>query len=250
MAEVLRRYASPADVAKALRAAQVRIDSGELKRALPKNATPEDLAEFRKSNGIPEKPTDYDINLGNGVTVGEQDRALIDQYFLKAAHESHQTPDQVKATLKSYYAMEEARTAARHEQDKQQQEAAERELIGEWGAELRGNINRIRQLLDSVSPADMDLADLVLNGRLADGTPIGSHPATLKALLGIELMRNPAGIVGVAGGGPAGVDDEIASIEKTMRTNRAAYNKDEKMQERYRSLLDAREKLRSQHKAA
>ena len=33
------------------------------------------------------------------------------------------------------------------------------------------------------------------------------------------------------------IESEIAKIEDTMRKNRSAYNKDEKMQERYRQLL-------------
>jgi hypothetical protein len=35
-------------------------------------------------------------------------------------------------------------------------------------------------------------------------------------------------------------ESEIAEIEKTMRTDRKAYNADVKMQQRYRELLEAR----------
>jgi len=37
------------------------------------------------------------------------------------------------------------------------------------------------------------------------------------------------------------IADEIATIERTMRENRPAYNRDERMQARYRQLLEARE---------
>jgi len=80
--------------------------------------------------------------------------------------------------------------------------------------------------------------------------PVGSSPAALKLLLGLALMENPAGALVPAGAGPSGISDEIAQIEKFMNTNRAAYNKDERMQARYRDLIDAREKVESRAKAA
>src|ERR1700758_5352632 len=62
--ERLGRYASPADVAKALIAAQNKISSGELKPALGKNASAEEVAQWRKAHGIPEVPDKYDLDLG------------------------------------------------------------------------------------------------------------------------------------------------------------------------------------------
>ena len=60
------------------------------------------------------------------------------------------------------------------------------------------------------------------------------------------MIQNPAGVVvpGSHADPSKGVDDEISTIEKTMRTNRSEYNRDEKMQARYRELLGAREKLK------
>ena len=57
----------------------------------------------------------------------------------------------------------------------------------------------------------------------------------------------PAGFVAPAGSGSQAdsVAEEVAKIEKYMRENRAAYNKDAKAQERLRTLYDAQEKLAS-----
>lgn len=241
-AKALGRYATPADVAKALRAAQIKISSGELRAVLPKNPSAEQLAEWRQSNGIPESPEKYDLDLGGGLVVGEDDKPLVDD-FLKVAHQNNLTPDQTKAVLRGYYSAQEAVSTARAEEDRRIQDESEETLRGEWGTEFRGNINRVVQLLDRVAPDG--LAEQFLSGRLADGTPIGSSPAALKMLLGLSLIENPAGVLVPAGGSQSeGLDGEIAKIEKFMKTNRTAYNKDEKMQARYRDLLDAREKMK------
>jgi hypothetical protein len=43
-----------------------------------------------------------------------------------------------------------------------------------------------------------------------------------------------------------GLQGDLADIEKLIRTNRKAYNASDKMQARYRSLLDARKSAREQ----
>lgn len=245
--ESLTRYATPAEVAKALRAAQVKLTSGELKPVLGKNPSEQELADWRKSNGIPEAPEKYDVDLGKGFVIADSDKPLVD-VFLKEAHKTHQTPDQVKASLRAYFSVTEQVSQARAAEDVAVQDAAEEELRGEWGQEFRPNMSRIHQHLDRV--AGKDLKDLFLSGRLADGTPIGSSPAALKMLLGLALMENPAGVLVPGGAGPAGLDDEIKVIEKTMRTNRTEYNRNEVMQARYRDLLEARERMTKSPKAA
>ena len=236
----LARYDSPEAVTKALIAAQNRISSGELKSVLSKDAKPEEITAWRAENGIPETPDKYDLTLGDGLVVGKDDLPRVTK-FLEAAHGTNQTPDQVKASLRAYYALHEADTQARHDTDKREQEDATDALRAEWGPEYRRNLNLINGLMDTVGSADMK--QQFLNGRLASGVAVGNSPEALKMLLALALVNNPTGTVVPAGGGNQAdtVDDEITKIEKVMRTNRADYNKDEKMQARYRDLLTFRE---------
>lgn len=223
----LSRYASPQAVADALLAAQAKL--GEKGTRLPKDATPEQVSAWRQENGIPEDPKKYDLKL-DGVDL-EQDKALVDA-FLTSAHASNMTGDQVKASLKTYYEMVDSARQARVTQDSDLQVKAEDELRAEWGADYRRNINLVTNLLGD------ELKDKVLLGRLSDGTPIGSSPEMLRFLTSIALERNPTGVITPSGvTNEATIDSEIAKIEDTMRKNRSAYNKDEKMQERYRQLL-------------
>lgn len=235
------RYQSPAAAMDALIAAQNRISAGELKPVLGKNASVAEVAEWRKEHGIPETPDKYD--LGKDVKIEGMDPKLLSEVF-KAAHESNQTPEQVKATMKAWSQISNAVTEQRTEQDIKVQKDSEDALRSEWGGEFRRNINLIHGMLDgSASP---ELKNKILGGRLADGTPIGSSPEALKFLVGLALIQNPTGIVvpGAEGNQMQGVEDEIGKIEKVMKENRQAYFKDERMQARYRDLLGARETMK------
>jgi hypothetical protein len=99
----------------------------------------------------------------------------------------------------------------------------------------------IEGLLDT---APAGVKDLIKFGRLSDGTPIMANPDTIRWFNNMAREINPVTtVVPNAGANVSGaIDDEIAKIEKTMRTDRKAYNADDKMQARYRDLLSARER--------
>lgn len=237
----LQRYASPEALSDALIHAQNRISSGELKPVLKKDATPEQITEWRAANGIPDKPEGYD--LGKGAKVTPEAQVLLDRY-LPIAHAANMTPDQVKANLGFIAAMNKSDAVAQAERDVELEDAGEELLREEWGGEYKKNINFIHNLLNGA--ATPEFKDKLLGGRLADGTPIGSDPTALRFLMQLALVQNPTGTL-VAGfnENPAeGVDAEISKIEKVMREDRAAYNKDTKMQERLRELYGARENLK------
>jgi len=241
IAKQLSRYTSPEAMAEALIAAQNRIRSGELKSALPKNAKPEELAQWRKDNGIPEAADKYDLKFESGLVIGEEDKPVIDG-FLKAAHDQNYTPEQAKNAIEWYYKEQERQTEQRLQRDDQQRTETVDALNNEWGRDYRRNINMIEGLLSKFPDS---VRDQLKGGRLADGTAIFNHPEILRGFAALALEANPAGTLVPSGSGdPAkSVEEEIEKIEKSMRENRTAYNKDEKMQAKYRELLVAREKL-------
>lgn len=234
----LERYASPEVALQALIAAQNKISSGELRPKLGKDASPEQLAEWREAHGIPAAPDQYNL----GKDVEGMDGEWLKKVYAKA-HETNQTPDQIKASLGVLKELTLETQARRSEEDQRLKTESEEALRAEWGAEYRRNVNLINSLLDG--EANPELKEKVLGGRLADGTPFGSSPEMMRLLASLALIKNPTGIVvpGSEANPLKGVSEEIAAIEKVMRENRRAYNKDEKMQARYRDLLDARIKL-------
>jgi hypothetical protein len=231
MLQRLSRYGSPEDVAKALIAAQNRIASGELKPVLGKDASPEELKEWRQAHGIPEAPDKYD--LGKEVKLDEADKPIYDVLF-KAAHDSNQTPEQVKATVQAINRVKEAVAEHQEKQDQRFQQEGEDALRAEWGGEFRRNINLVHGLFDG--SGSQDLKDQVLSARLADGRPIGSSAEAMKMLLGLALIKNPAGVVVEGGSGVTGegIKTELEKLQKIPPAKKTA-----KQDERQRSLITA-----------
>lgn len=248
-AAVLKRYASPEAVADALIAAQNRIRSGELRPTLPANAKPEELATWRKDNGIPEKPADYDLKFDNGVVIGEQDKPVIDK-FLAAAHEQNMRPEQVKATVAWYYQEQERIAEEMAQRDEEHRLETLDALNVEWGKDFRREINMIHGVLARFPD---DVRQALEGARLPDGRGLFNHPEVMRGFAAIARELNPAGVLAPSGGGDIAqtLKTEIEQIEKWMSAPRKSpdgkkYWEDDKVQARYRDLLDMRMKMEKQ----
>lgn len=242
----LERFKSPGDIVKSWLSAEQKISSGEFKAELPKDATEEQITEYRNANGIPQEPTGYLDSLGDGLVVGEEDKEKFGS-FLETAHAANMPPAYVNAALAWYNEEQEATATAVIESDKQYARESEDSLRAEWGPEYRANVNTVKSFLDTAPVAEdgTSFTDLLMGARLADGTAFGSNPAALKWILGMAGEINPAGFIspGEAKTQAQGVEDEINKINEIMRTDRKKYDKDPAMQARYLQLLDAQEKL-------
>lgn len=247
-AKLFERFASPADLGKAYREALKKISSGELAKPLPKDATPEQVTEWRKGNGIPEKPEAYLENLPNGLVIGAEDKELFNG-FAAAMHEMNATPAQMHKAIEWYYGMQDAALAKVDKADKEAAQAATDTLRQDWGQDYRANINVAMSFLDSLGK---DLKPMVMDATLPDGSRLFNNVDFVKWIVGQAREINPAGHIVPSSGVPdlQGVEAEISKIEGVMRSNRTEYNRDTKMQERLRQLYDARIKLQSRGKAA
>jgi hypothetical protein len=245
----LKRYTSPKAWTDATFALRQKMDAGEIKASLPENATPEQVAEWRKTNGIPVEPKDYfEADAMKGLVVGEKDKPVIDE-FVSTMHEKNAKPEHVRSALDFYHKTIEARQAEQATKDAVAKENAEEALRSEWGGEFKGNKMAVANLISTMPEG---VQDKFMFGRLADGTPLTSDPDVIRWLANIAKEQNPAATIVPNNGGNQmqGVEEEIKKIETTMRTDRRTYDKDAKMQARYLELLTAREKLTARGKAA
>lgn len=209
---------------------------------LPEDPSAEELAEYRKQQGVPEKPEGYLEKLPDGLVVGADDRPFVD-VFLEKMHAANAPKGISDAALTAYYQIVEDQAAEQSQRELDAHNESISELTEEWGkADYKRNVN-VTNAFISTLPEGVGAA--LTSGKDAAGLPMGSNPAVVRWLAGLALEANPLATVVPGAGANAGsaIADEIASIEKTMRENRAAYNKDEKMQSRYRDLIDARLKL-------
>jgi hypothetical protein len=115
--------------------------------------------------------------------------------------------------------------------DEDSAQAARTELRGLWGADRYAeNLQAINRYLDTaISPEE---AEVLRDGRLADGRALMNDPAMVQRVLGLAKAPSPE----LRGS----IDQQVAEIEKYMRSNRREYSKNEVLQARYRELLQQR----------
>lgn len=248
----LGRFASEVDVYKAYRELEKKKSSGELKQALGKDPKPEELAAWRKENGIPETADKYDLTFDDGLVIGEQDKALVDK-FVTSMHGENASPAQVKAALKSYYAIVADQQQATAESDVAFKDESLESLREEWGGDYKKNLNAVGGFLSALPD---DTREAFETARTQDGKLIGNDPAIIRWLASVAYEINPAASVmpsSVNNPGSA-IGDEIASIEKLVGDHSSDYWKGQKdasgntkMQTRYGELIAARDKINARN---
>lgn len=232
LAKQFGQYASPEALAEAHIALRKRMDSGQFVSKLAPNAKPEEIAAWRKDNGIPEAADKYDLT---GVQVEAADKPIVDS-FLKAAHEANMTPAQVKAAVAWRTADLAAQQAERLKMDEDHRKEALDSLNTEYGPQFRANITRMENLLNLFPES---VRDALKGARLADGRGMFNSADAIRGFIAIERMLNPAGVVVPAGGDMVkGALEEYQGIQKMIREKRQTYDKDENMQARFRTLTD------------
>jgi hypothetical protein len=242
--KTLETFASPKALFNSYAALRGKLSSGELRAVVPFPATGTDVekAAWRQDNNVPARAEDYKFEPSKGRQLAEQDKEVVSEYQ-KAAFAQNMRPEHFQATLNWWFGERQRQRDAVRESDTEFQLTSEDELRSEWGQGYRENVNRIASFLDG---APKGVKEIIQGSRGPDGKPLGSHPSVLRWLVDMARQQNPAGIV-LPGSGASmakGVEDEIKTIEETMRKDRAKYNKDEGMQSRYRDLLGARERLK------
>ncbi len=242
------RYASPKDIWKKARELERRLSSGELLKPLPDNASPEQIAESRAARGIPDQPAAYLEKLPNGLVIGEDDKPIFES-LVKKLHEGNADPKTVHGIVEWYNNFREESLAEQAEADKSHRTETEDALRTEWGADYRANVNHVKAFLET---APEGIADRIANARDGEERALLNDPKVVQWLAQIAREINPIHTIvpGTSGNDAQTVDGEIEKIEKLMRTNRVEYNRDNKMQERYRNLIDARIKIQQRGKAA
>lgn len=233
-AKALGKFHSPEALADSYFALERRMSSGEFKPVLPKDPKPEEIAQWRKDNGIPDKPESYDLK---DLKIPAADKDIV-AGFLKSAHETNMTPDQAKVAIGNYYTIQEQQSKARAQKDDEQRHSALDALNAEWGGSFRRNVNLIEGTVLSAFPEDV--RSLIKSARLPDGTALFNNVAALKGLASLALQLNPAGIVAPAGGGDLAKPalQEYKELQTMMREKRGAYNKDPSKQARMIELIE------------
>jgi hypothetical protein len=239
---LLERYTSPGDVIKKMLEQEKLISSGALKKPITKDSTPEQVAQWRKENNVPETPDKYDTTLADGLVIGEADKPIVDN-MLKVFHDKNVPSDVAKDMLSAYFAQEKQFLADRAAQMAKFTKEQDNSLHEAWGKEYTPNNNSIENLKNTFSEATRDALASALDSNMM---PLMDNAAFKRDLAMIARALNPHDIVTDPSGSSqyASVEDEISSIVKLMPDKNSEYwkgplvnGKDTKLQARYLELV-------------
>lgn len=246
----LKRYASPNDVGKWLRTTQLKISAGELKeiKEAPKDATPEQLAAWRKEQGLPEQSTGYvkDLKLPDGMVLGEADKPLIESFAARALDKG--VPQETfNALVGWWYETQDQLMAQRQEAEQDHRISAEQSLIQKWGADFKPNMQALKVFWTD-QPSEVQAT--ILGARTADGRVIGDIPEVTEFFANLSRELNPAATllpVGITDA-PKAISARKAEIEDMMYVDgkpNPGYFGNEQVQKEYRDLIDAEQRFQS-----
>jgi hypothetical protein len=228
----LSRYASPEALADALIAAQDKITGSGLKTPAPTDDS-EALTRWRADNGIPDTVDGYDIELDDGLVIGEADQPLVDN-FLDLAHTNNIDPALANKIINFQLESQAEFMRDFAVQEADRSKVARQDLINEWGENYTVEINGIENSLEAQGMSDMLMA------RMPDGSLVKDNPEMMVKLSEQSRTLNP-GFTTVPGAGNAGkaIKSEMAEIEAKQGTT--AYTAADRA--RYEVLITANEKL-------
>lgn len=249
--KALNRYKAPDGVWKSYKALRAKFDSGEFTRVRPENANDEQLAEWRKETGVPEKPENYYDGLPEEVKIDEDDKPFIDALF-KEMHAADATPEIVRKGLETYYRTQALAIEQQTEADKQQQQTTEDELRAEWGPEYRQNMNHVHETLFDTGifvEAPEGLKERFFQARFDDGTAFSNDPDVLRWMADVSRVINPdvghTVTPGQGAGSAQSIDQRIGELEAMSSNTKGEYwtgHNAEQLQAELRQLYEVQER--------
>ncbi len=229
--------------------ANQRVASGELAKPLPENPTPEQLTEYRKAHGIPEKAEGYWEALPKDLKIEEGDKEIIAPY-LPIMHELNLSPAQASKLIAFRQQEMERQVDERQAADVALRTQTEDELRNEWGGEYRAHVNNIKGFLRANFGEEG--MDEVMNARTPSGDPLLGSPAVLRALAQLAVANGGGNVtITTADGGlmdQKGVQGRLDEIVNLMKDDSSEYwkgPKAESLQAEYRRLITAQQQMKS-----
>lgn len=226
----LGRYASLEDALIAGFNAQEKIRSGQVKSPLPADATEEEVAEWRKQNGIPDKAEAYDIPAVPGHKWTEADAPNLSK--LKAAAFAGNWPQEVVsgvATLFAQLRQEAAETLAQHEieQDKTDARTTREALRSQFGdGEYKPSIALLNRYLSDEEIFPDGIGEQLATARFTDGPLKGrrvlNNPVVAAFLIEQARAQYGEGAL-LSGDAQAQIADERAELAKLRDSDIDSY---------------------------
>ncbi len=183
-----------------------------------KDATKEQIAEFRTKLGVPEKPDGYEVKLPEGLTEDKIDKKLMDTWRTRL-HEAGIPKSQAEKIISDYLSDNLSVMTAQQKAAEKQAQDWEIELKQKFGADYDKQVNYARYALRQLG------SDSLL--QLLESTGLGNNPTVVEffAKAGRSISDDTAR-GGGGGGGAGGIPRDPAAAQAAID----AFNRDERKQ--------------------
>ena len=237
----LGRYATESDVYDALLEAKRALRSGKIEKGVPKDASAEQLAEWRAANGIPDSPDKYFDKLPDGLVIGDEDMPIFES-FAESLHGTNAKPEVIHAAVEWYNNHRQAVQEAQAVQDVNYADEAVAALKAEYGGSYEKNLNIANNHIANMFGQEQ--IALMTQARAPDGRRLFDIPEVVHGFLKAGLEIDPAATVAPSGGGGIGaIDNELAQLEERLTKDRKGFF-DDGLNKRHDELIAAKAKAR------
>jgi hypothetical protein len=206
--------------------AQDKISTGKYKAPLADDATDEEIAAWRKDNGIPEDAKGYKLPKVQGEEWTDADRPGLDK-LLSRMHEKNASQAQVDAVLATYKeVVAEAREAQREQLsaiDKADTQATRDALRDEFEGEFKPAMTLLKRLVNDGEVFPDEAGKLIADARTADGHRLINNPAIARFLINFAREHYGEGSM-LSGDQQAAANTEEQELLNLMKTDIDAYN--------------------------
>ncbi len=203
----LNRFQSPENVFKSWAELDKKISAGALKSTLPENATPEDIAAYRKSWDVPEKPEGYEIAVPAGLELLDPEKESLN-LFLKDMHDSNAPKAMVKKATESYFKVRELELQQIYEAAQEKTINSRATMKAEWGRDYDRNSKLVNN--DMVATIGAEAAQRIAGRTFIDGTKVGDDPDFLRYVAAKALASADDGMLVMSDSAMAGKSVEEA----------------------------------------
>lgn len=171
--KLAKRYGSLKGILKALDESKKALRTGGRQTiAKPDPSDEKAMAEWRKAEGIPDKPEGYKLPDTVVKRLTDDDKPLLSS-FTEFAHTKGARPDVVEIASEWYITMQEQAASKMSEEDKLASEAAEDALRKDWAhGEFKSNTTIAKRWIESVPGLGADWAE----ARMPNGRRLGDNP--------------------------------------------------------------------------
>lgn len=232
--ELVSRYKSPTEVAKALMEAQAKVRSRQEMPRLSDASTPEQIADYRKAMGIPDLAPDatidkvmeaYGVMAPDGYAMSEVEKGAIAD-FAKHANGKHLPAAAVREATDFFLRSQAANVQALNKLDVTKQKEWQSALKDELGRDYDPMIAAADTFLKQhFGDRDGELSELV-NARLPGGGRLGDNADFIRLVSDLALKNGFTDRIeanALESGGKS-LMEQRAEIEKLMFTDSARYN--------------------------